>query len=78
MEILNPGNLARDLREKRRLYARFGVREYWLVDPERDAVTVLTLEDGAYTMLVEATGDDAVRSLVLPGFASPAAAFFPE
>ncbi len=77
VEILSPGNVGHDLRRKRDLYARFGVREYWLVDPERDTVTVLALEGGAYTVLVEATGDDAVRSLVLPEFASPAAAFFP-
>ncbi len=77
VEVLSPGSSTRDLREKRRLYARFGVREYWVVDPERDAVTVLTLDGDAYTTLVEATGDAAVRSLALPGFAAPAAAFFP-
>lgn len=77
VEILSLGTSARDLRDKRRLYARFGVHEYWLVDPDTETITVLALDNGGYAVRVEATGEEAVRSVVLPGFALPAAAFFP-
>lgn len=37
----------RDLRVKRSLYARTGVAEYWIVDPESDWVEVYRLPEGA-------------------------------
>jgi Uma2 family endonuclease len=33
VEVLSPGTSARDLREKKWLYQRSGVREYWVADP---------------------------------------------
>ncbi len=33
VEVLSPGTSAKDLREKKWLYQRSGVREYWVVDP---------------------------------------------
>jgi Uma2 family endonuclease len=35
VEVLSPDSRERDLGEKLRLYAWAGVREYWVVDPER-------------------------------------------
>ena len=40
IEILSPGTRRRDELVKRKLYASFGVREYWIVDPDLDAVRV--------------------------------------
>jgi Uma2 family endonuclease len=40
IEVLSPTTRKTDEQTKRRLFDRGGVREYWLVDPERDAVTV--------------------------------------
>jgi len=41
VEILSPGTRRRDLGRKRAVYDRDGAREYWIVDPEARAVTVL-------------------------------------
>jgi Uma2 family endonuclease len=40
IEIASPGTRHRDEGIKLRLFERGGVREYWLVDPERDRITV--------------------------------------
>lgn len=40
IEILSNGTRQHDERAKRRLYARGGVREYWVVDVDRNEVTV--------------------------------------
>jgi Uma2 family endonuclease len=40
IEIASPGTRGRDETIKRRLYARAGVSEYWVVDPETDVVRV--------------------------------------
>ena len=48
IEILSPSNRRHDLLVKHRLYQRAGVREYWIVDPEKNVVQVHQLEDGHY------------------------------
>lgn len=44
IEILSPDSSARDKRRKRTLYERVGVREYWVVDPDNDCISVYRLE----------------------------------
>lgn len=46
IEILSPSNTAHDRVKKRRFYARNGIREYWIVDPEDKTIEVLQLVDG--------------------------------
>jgi Uma2 family endonuclease len=40
VEIVSPSTEERDWGVKRKLYRRQGVREYWIVDPEEEAVEV--------------------------------------
>jgi Uma2 family endonuclease len=65
VEILSPGTCRRDLATKRTLYARFGVQEYWIVDPETRSVTVLALTAHRYEE-IPADADGTIRSGVLP------------
>ncbi len=68
IEILSPGSRRRDLGAKRALYARFGVAEYWIVDPAARSVRVLSLTAGRYEEIP--IGDDRmVHSRVLPELA---------
>ena len=48
VEVLSPSTASRDQIEKRRLYERHGVREYWLVHPVDRLLTVYRLIDGEY------------------------------
>lgn len=50
IEILSPASIERDILIKFRLYKEAGVREYWIVDPERKTVLVYVLENGRYVV----------------------------
>lgn len=76
VEILSPGNPKHDRVTKRLLYARGGVREYWLVSPEAEAVEVLVLKGDSYRTHVYARDDESVTSVVLQGLSFPASALF--
>ncbi|HAA13873.1 MAG TPA: Uma2 family endonuclease [Cytophagales bacterium] len=45
IEILSPSTAKKDLNLKTLLYQAHGVKEYWIVDPELDQLTVLRLEE---------------------------------
>lgn len=66
IEVVSPGsaNEARDYRYKRSEYAARGILEYWIVDPQRKAVTVLSLVEGLYEEVVYAAGDAIVSGVV--------------
>jgi Uma2 family endonuclease len=65
VEILSPGTRQRDLSVKRDLYAQFGVREYWVVDPRARTVAVYERVGNGYRS-VPLTKGGAIQSVVLP------------
>lgn len=69
VEVVSPGkvNEDRDYRYKRSEYAARGISEYWIVDPAKAQVTVLTLVDGLYEAQV-LTGAAVLKSSQVPGF----------
>ena len=76
VEVLSPSNRGRDLLTKRALYARAGVREYWIVDPMSRTIEVLTLDRDAFHTAQVAAGQDTVVSPLLGGMAFPLATVF--
>jgi len=68
IEILSPKSRVRDRGEKYYEYERGGVREYWMLDPERRASEFNRLDaDGRY-QIVAPDADGRLHSEVLPGF----------
>ncbi|MGB8702021.1 MAG: Uma2 family endonuclease [Thermosynechococcaceae cyanobacterium] len=70
VEVVSPGvpgeqNYDRDYVEKRQEYAERGISEYWLIDPQRQVVWVLTLQAGAYHQQ-SFTGQTAISSPTFP------------
>ncbi|MBI3463073.1 MAG: Uma2 family endonuclease, partial [Planctomycetes bacterium] len=71
MEVVSEGaeSRKRDLETKRREYAAAGIPEYWIVDPEEQKVTVLTLDGGTYRVHGEFRPGETATSVLLRGFA---------
>ena len=68
VEILSPATADRDLIVKRALYAKHGVKEYWIVDTDAKTVTVL-LRDSQEFALVGVCGEgQTLASPTLAGF----------
>jgi Uma2 family endonuclease len=61
IEIVSPSTASRDMREKRRVYERAGVQEYWVVFPLEKFVNVFLLDEhGRYgAPVVYADGETA-------------------
>ncbi len=50
VEILSPSTQLRDLGIKKDTYEKFGVKEYWIINPEDRTISVYLLEDGKYRL----------------------------
>ncbi|TWT88042.1 Uma2 family endonuclease [Neorhodopirellula pilleata] len=61
----------RDYEEKRIDYAKAGVSEYWIVDPQEQVVSVLTLQDAQYQIDQECRVGETAKSRLLSGLAIP-------
>jgi Uma2 family endonuclease len=70
VEILSTSTRSRDQRIKKDLFDRGGVREYWMVDPDRSQIIVHIREaDGFHACTPLSTADGAVlTTTLLPGF----------
>lgn len=78
IEILSPSNRKHDKLTKLYLYQRAGVKEYWIVDPDRKHVLVHTLDEGKYPSPEVYTAKDKVPVGVLEDCAVDLASVFPE
>lgn len=76
VEVLSPSTAAVDRGRKMRIFATYGVPEYWIVDPLRKRIDVHALEDGAYRLAQAAAADHVVRSVLLPDLTFTAARVF--
>lgn len=66
VEIVSPASRRYDAETKRSDYERYGVREYWLIDPDRETMTFYRLESGRY--VETAPKQDRLTSEAVPGF----------
>jgi Uma2 family endonuclease len=65
VEVISPFNREHDVRRKRALYARAGVREYRLVDPAEGTLEILSLAGGAFQSAGVASGQERPVSPLL-------------
>jgi len=67
IEILSPATAERDQTYKKTLYARHGVREYWIVDPEEKTIKVMTLGKAGFESSGTYKKSDVLKSSIFSG-----------
>lgn len=67
IEVLSPSTAKKDLNEKFNLYQEVGVKEYWVVFPDAEEISVYLLKDGKYELENQYEENDQVPVTTLPG-----------
>jgi Uma2 family endonuclease len=70
VEILSPGeqNEQRDKGVKRKLYSRYGVQEYWIVNWQFQTLEIYRRTDAQLQLVATLLSGDTLTSPILPGF----------
>jgi Uma2 family endonuclease len=77
-EVVSLGGRNRDRIEKRDLYEQYGVKEYWIIDPEPQTVEVLALESNRYQLVGRWRPDETAESRLLAGFSVEVSPLFAD
>ena len=76
VEVLSPSTESRDRTAKAKRYATFGVREMWLVDPDKKTIEVLVNTPEGFRREALYGEADTARSAILAGLEFPVAPVF--
>ncbi|QTE35482.1 Uma2 family endonuclease [Mucilaginibacter gossypii] len=68
VEILSPSNAYYDLRQKKDIYEKYGVKEYIIIDPIQQNADLYILKERAYVLEQKAQLTEVLKSVLLPGF----------
>jgi Uma2 family endonuclease len=71
IEILSTetANMRRDRVAKLKLYQKYSVKEYWIVDHDERVVEIYRLANDLLQLIAKPSGDDEITTPILPGFA---------
>jgi Uma2 family endonuclease len=77
VEVLSPSTASKDLKTKLLLYQRFKVKEYWIVDPEKETIEVIRLDEtGKYNPGIIADTTQKALSTIFDGLIIDIGALF--
>ncbi len=68
MEVVSDDDRRRDLELKRVEYARAGIPEYWIIDPQTRQISVLRLDGDQYVVASGSGAGELAASELLKGF----------
>ena len=68
IEVLSKGSVRTDRVVKKNLYERFGVKEYWIVDPNNKAVEIFELKENRYELVNYIEKEGKITSSIVPTF----------
>ncbi len=67
IEILSLSTAYYDIKKKFKVYEKFGVQEYWIVDPETNSVEIYSNEKGHFSLIGKAEREGDIESPLLKG-----------
>ena len=67
VEIISPSSIKIDRFDKKEMYKRFAVKEYWLIDPKNQTVEIYVFENNDYTLHQFLENEGKVDSTVMKG-----------
>jgi len=68
LEVLSPSTAYYDLRQKKNIYEKYGVKEYIIIDPIERSIELYALNEGLYYLDQKVENSGHLNSLILPGF----------
>lgn len=68
VEVVSKSSFYIDTVDKKEIYQKYGVKEYWIVFPEYDMIEVFSLENDVYKIFSKGTDNEIVKSKLLDGF----------
>jgi Uma2 family endonuclease len=66
IEILSESTAYQDMVKKKKIYAQFGVKEYWIIDPGEKTAETYSLKDNSFFLTKRFTEKDILESTLLP------------
>jgi Uma2 family endonuclease len=67
VEIISKSNFRLDTVVKKKIYERYGVKEFWIVFPEKPSIEIYTLLNSTYELFGIFSNDEQVHSPVFDG-----------
>ncbi len=67
VEIISPSSIKMDRFDKRELYKKFAVKEYWIIDPKNQTVEIHVFKDDDYTLHQFLEIEGVVDSTIMQG-----------
>lgn len=68
VEILSPSTGYYDVKYKKSVYEKFGVKEYWIVDPKDKTIEIYQNSQGKFVLTSELSKTGTAQSTLLSGF----------
>ncbi len=68
IEIVSPGNTKREIDDKFEIYQENGVREYWIIQPTDETLTVFELKEQRFQFIKIYNNVDEAPVGIFPGF----------
>ena len=68
IEVVSKGSVVRDYVEKKNDYEKFGVQEYWIIDPLSETIIVNSLVENKYIVFSSVEENGTAKSKLLEGF----------
>jgi len=67
-EVTSPGTKREDRKYKYAEYEKAGIKEYWIIDPDKQSVDIYELKDKQYVEIGNFHGGDIVKSEIIKDF----------